>query len=233
MTIRMLIPWLLAAAWMSTLQAQEAVSVYDRVELSASAERDIENDLLVAVVFAEAQAERQADAASRINEAIEWAVDREQRVNQVQIQTMQYNTFPVYSNNRRIVRWQARQALRLESEDTEALSDLLGELQERVALESVSFDVSKSLRDAAEEALIEEALQQFNRRAALVAESLGRDGYRIVRINIGTGGRGPTPRPYMAEALVTGAERAAPAMEAGTQAITVLINGTVELNATP
>lgn len=232
MPIRFLIPSLLVALLVSTLQAQETQS-YDRVDLNASAERDVENDLLVAVVYAETQAQRQADAADQINAAIQWAVERAQGVEQVQIQTLQYNTFPVYTDNRRIARWQARQALRLESEDIEALGDLLGELQERVALQSVSYDVSKAARDTVEEALIEEALQQFNRRADLVARSLGRDGYRIVRISIVTGGRGPMPRPYVDEIRVTASERAAPAMEAGTQTITVIIDGMVELDAAP
>jgi predicted secreted protein len=219
---------LLVGSFASASSAQDEPRVYDRVDLSASAERDIENDLLVAVVFSEVQANEQAEAANRVNESIQWAVGRARRERDVLVQTAQYSTRPVYANGRRIVGWVARQSVRLESEDAESLSELLGELQERVAIQSVSYDVSKAARDAAEEQLIAEALQQFNRRAGLVAEELGRDGFRMVRINIGTSGGVPVPIQYR-ERLAT-ADVAAPAMEAGVQTLTVSINGTIELD---
>jgi len=221
----------LAALVVVGAQAQEGQDVYDRVDLAASAEREIDNDLLVVVVYAEEQAERQAQAADRVNESIQWAIGAARRADEIKFQTLQYSTFPVYSNNRRILRWQARQALRLESSNIAELSELLGELQERVAIESVSYDVSKQARDAAEDALIAEALQQFNRRAALVASELGRDGYRIVRINIGTRDNGRMPVAFNTEMLVRSADMAAPAMEVGVQTLTVSVNGSVELNA--
>lgn len=207
--------------------AQDGDQVYDRVDLSASAERTIDNDLLVAVVFAEVQANRQADAANRVNDAIQWAVGRARKVAAVELQTMQYTTRPVYANERRIVGWVARQALRLESADSAALSDLLGDLQERVAIQSVSYDVSKQARDAAEEMLIAEALQQFNRRAALVADELGRRGFRIVRIGINPSFAGPVAA-FRADAKAAVSE-AAPPIEAGVQKVSVYVNGTVEL----
>jgi predicted secreted protein len=210
----------------SSTVAQESSDVYDRVDLSASAEREIDNDLLVAVVFAEVQANRQSEAAAQVNESIQWAVNRARRVSAVELQTMQYNTRPVYANGRRIVGWVARQSLRLESEDGAVLSDLLGDLQERVAIQSVSYDVSKQARDAAEEMLIAEALRQFDRRAALVARELGRDGFRIVRISINPTFAGPLQR---VDAVTATASAAQPAIEAGTRKVSVFVSGTVEL----
>ena len=207
--------------------AQDTAQVYDRVDLSASAERQIDNDLLVAVLFAEVESSRQADAAAQVNDAVQWAIGRARRVPEVELQTTQYNTRPVYANGRRISGWVARQGLRLESRDAEALSELLGELQERVAIQSVSYDVSRRARDAAEEALIAEALQQFNRRAALVAGELGRDGFRIVRISINPSFAGPVV--FREDMRATASAAAAPPIEAGVQNVSVYVNGTVEL----
>ena len=215
----------------SAIRAQDESAIYDRVDLFASAERDVENDLLVAFVFDEVQANRQAEAANRVNESIEWAVDRARRAGNVEFQTGQYSTRPVYANGRRIVGWVARQTLRLESEAAAALSELLGDLQERVAIQSVNYDVSRHAREAAEEELITEALAKFNRRAELVARDLGRDGFRIVRININAAGGIPSPRVFYESRLEATADVAAPSIEAGVQTVTVSINGTVELNA--
>ena len=130
---------------------------------------------------------------------------------------------PVYANGRRIVGWVARQGLRLESQDAEALSELLGELQERVAIQSINYSISEAARDAAEDELIAEALAQFSRRANLIASELGHDGYRIVRINVGTSGgfRAPDTRVMVTAARAGQVE--APAIEAGTQRMSVTV----------
>ncbi len=214
--------------WAGTCVAQPSV-VYDQVDLTATAEREIENDELVAVVYAQAQAQRQAEAANSVNEDLRWALELAESTRGITAQTLQYSSYPVYGNNQQIVGWQARQSLRLESRDSDRLSELLGELQERVAIESVSYQVSRDAREAADDALIREALQSFNRRASLVAEELGRSGYRIVRININTGGGRATPMAFRSNAMAEAAV-AQPALEAGTQTVSVNVSGTIELN---
>jgi predicted secreted protein len=212
------------------VMAQQTV-VYDQVDLSANAVREIENDELVAVVYAQAQSQRQAEAANTVNEDLRWALELAESTRGVEAQTLQYSSYPVYGNNQRIVGWQARQSLRLESRDADRLSELLGELQERVAIESVNYQVSRDAREAADDELIREALQSFNARAELVTEELGRSGYRIVRININAGGGGVTPVAYRTMAMRADAEVAQPALDAGTQTISVSVSGTIELNA--
>ena len=225
--------WGTAIVLLSTnmLQAQTPM-VYDQISISASAEREIENDELVAVVYAQADAQRQAEAADEVNTAIRWALDRAERVRNVTTQTLQYSSFPVYGDNRRIVGWQARQSLRLTSGDAERLSELIGELQARVAVESISYQVSRDAREAADDELIAEALERFTHRAEQVAEALGRSGYRIVRIDINTGGSRPMPMAFRSAAVSEMAmDRVqAPALEAGTQTVQVSISGTIELN---
>jgi predicted secreted protein len=202
---------------------------YNRVDLMASASMDVENDLLIAIVFAEVEDNDQADAADAVNRAISWAAERADAVSSIEAQTTNYNTRPVYANGRRIVGWVARQSLRLESQDAEALSELLGELQQRVAIQSINYGISRAARDAAEDELIAEALARFSRRASLVARELGQDGYRIVHINVGTAG-GFRPQEAMMRTMAV-ADVAAPTIEAGTQTMSVTINGTVELDA--
>jgi predicted secreted protein len=216
-------------ACLSPLSAAELS--YDQIDLSVSAERDIDNDLLIAVVYAEAQAERQADAANEVNESLQWALKAADRERSIETQTLQYSSFPTYANNGRIVGWRVRQSLRLESADSAALSELLGRLQERVAIESINYDVSREARARAEDALIVDALAGFNRRAALVAEQLGRPGFRIVRISVSAGGNVPPPIAYRARALALEADVTAPALDAGVQTLNVAVSGTIELNA--
>jgi predicted secreted protein len=220
----------LAATLLATgAKAQEELN-YNLVDLMAQATLEVENDLLIAMVFAEVENNDQADAAAAVNDAIAWAADRARRIEGVELQTTNYTTRPLYANGRRIVGWAARQGLRLESKDAEALSALLGELQERVAVQSMSYGLSDAARSEAEERLIADALAQFDRRASLVAGELGRTGFRIVRLNVGTGG-GFFAREADVMMMAQAARMPSPEIEAGTQSLSVTINGTIELEA--
>jgi predicted secreted protein len=222
---------LLASTFACAAVAQVNPPVYDRIELSASAEREIENDLMIAIVYAEVEANNQPRAADEVNQAIRFAADRARATAGVEVQTLQYTTRPVYANDRRIIGWVARQSLRLESTDAEALSTLLGELQTRVAIESMGSGLSKAARDAAEEALIVEALAQFRQRAALIAAEFERDGYRLVQLNVGSYGAFPEQAMMRQLGAVSIADVAAPVIEAGVQTVTVSVNGSVELES--
>lgn len=215
----------------SVATAQQPLT-YDRVDLNASAEREVENDLLIATVFAEVEDNNQADAANAVNEAIAWAGEQAEGARGVRWQTTQYTTRPVYANDRRIVGWVARQSLRLESEEPEVLSELLGQLQSRVAVESIGTALSKPRRDAAEEELIAEAIAAFERRAELVARELGRPDYRLVHMNVGTT-RAYAAREMRQLGVMAVSDVAAPAIEAGVQTVSVNVNGTIELDERP
>ncbi len=210
--------------------AQDANLTYDRINLSASAEREIENDLLIASLYAQVEALRQSEVADRINKSMKWALDKAKKVRAVQAQTTQYNTYPVHDRNNRIRGWRGRQAIRLQSPDVEKLTELLGELQQQLAVESVNYGISKAARDAAEENLITEAIAQFHKRAKLVSKEMGRGGYRLVNMNINTQQHRPPPIPYQARALAMEADIAAPAVEPGVQTVTVSVSATIELD---
>jgi len=136
--LRTLLALLAAMACLNPVYAQDEAT-YDRIDLNANASAEVENDMLIAVVFAEVEDNDQADAAAAVNESIAWAASRAREETEIDIQTSNYNTRPVYANGRRIVGWVARQSLQLESTDAEALSKLLGELQQRVAIQSTAY----------------------------------------------------------------------------------------------
>ena len=211
--------------------AHDNPPVFDRVSVSASAEDQVDNDLLIAVLFAEHQAQKQRTVSEFVNEAIQWAIAKAKTRDVVKVQTTQYNTSPTYKKSI-ITGWRARQSIRLESRDADAMSELIGELQERLAIASVNYGVSKQNRDAAEDALIARALAQFKHRATLIATELKRAGYRIVQLNVNTqGGHRPPVYAYRSAALEDASAASAPAIEAGEQTISVTVNGTIELDS--
>ena len=146
---------------------------------------------------------------------------------EVQVQTLDYSTAPVYEKQR-LTGWRVSQQLRLRSENAGALSELIGQLQERLAARSIEYQLSPEKRSAAERQLVVEAIASFKRRARLVAEQFERPDYRLVELQVSTGSEPIRMRSVRAAAM--SAEAAvAPVLEAGTQRVEVHVSGTIEL----
>jgi predicted secreted protein len=220
----------LAAAAGSPATA-DAPLTFDRVTLAYTATRDVDNDTLVAVLYAQREGGDTARLADEVNRAIAHAVERARQVEGVKVQTLDYQTSPVYQQAS-IVGWRVSQSLRLESQDAARLGKLIGELQKDLAVQSVGYAVSPATRRSAEDGLIGEAVEGFEKRAALVAARLGRNGYRLVSVDVDTSGEGMVPRPMRMQArgMALAADAVPPALEAGTQSLSVTVQGTVELN---
>ncbi|MES9913159.1 MAG: SIMPL domain-containing protein [Candidatus Sedimenticola sp. 4PFRAG1] len=222
---------LTALLFSTTLWAGDAPLTYDRVNLSANAGQEVENDTLVAVLYSQWEDRDSAKAARKVNAAITRAMEKAKQVDDVSSRTLDYNTSPIYSKSssfggNKITGWRVRQSLRLESQDTTALSNLLGKLQEELALSSIQYTVSPDKREAAQDSLIAEAIGKFKQRAELISSEMNSSNYRLVNMNINTSGG--APRPYQVRAMAMDM-KAAPTLEAGTQRIEVSVSGTIEL----
>ncbi len=209
--------------------AQEPEQSWNRVSLSAQAGESVDNDRAVAVVFIEREGERPTHLAEQVNEAIRWAVDVAKAVEGIKIQTQGYQSWPI-RDKRRITGWRVRQSVSLRSKDMASLGELVGQLQKRVALQSIAFELSPESREAADDRGIAKALARFRQRAQLVSQEMGANGYRIVSMNVNTSASGPM-RPMMARGMMADSMRmkAAPSMEGGSRRVTVSVNGTIEM----
>lgn len=218
----------LGVLFLSGTAGAEEVTHYDRVNLAVSTQQEVEADTLVVVLFAQAQGEDLPRLTESVNNSIKQAVDRSKRVPGIEVQTLSYQTYPVYQNQR-LTGWRVRQSMQLESRHIEDLSELLGNLQQLLAIESMRYTISPAQRKQAEEGLITRAIEQFTRRANNVARQLGRKEYRLVNLDINTGGQPVRPMMERAFSAATGGKAVAPHIEPGTQTLSVSATGTIEL----
>lgn len=199
------------------------------VSLSVSAKEDVASDLLVVRLFVENDAREQAKAADVVNKTMAAALATAKETQGVKAQTLDYRSDPVYDEQQKISSWRVHQGLRLESAQHETLTALLGKLQGSLAIEAVSYEVSDRLREEVTERLTDAAIRRFSERAQKVAASFGRKSYTLVNANLDQRGNMPQPMMYAGRAMAMKAEVASPAIEAGTQALEVAVNGTIEL----
>ncbi len=211
-----------------SLMAEEKVATYDRIQLSANSSMEVENDTLSAQLYVQREGSELSRLADEVNKKITQAIAQVKQVDGIKLQTQGYQTYPTY-NQQRVTGWRVRQTIRIESQDSAKLSQLLSKLQSSLALESLQYNVSPAQREAAVEQLIGEAISSFQKRAALVTKHLGRNDYRLVEMNINTSGQPVQPVRMRASMMAMEASVAQPSLEAGSQTIRVDVSGTIEL----
>lgn len=211
----------------NTTSAHETETHYDRISLSVSASAQVENDTMVATVFAVEEGSDAGKLSSLVNQRIREGLDVVKKYPAIKHQTKAYSSNPVYSNNK-IIGWRVSQSLRLQSTDMALMSDVLGQLQSDLALQSMQFMVSDERKNAQDEKLINEALESFEARALQVVKKLRRKGYKILDINISTSGAHVQPQ-YEMRAMSLNAMESSPAVSAGEQTVSVSVNGNIEL----
>ncbi len=202
----------------------------NRVSFQVDRDRAVENDRVTATLRVTDEDGSAAALAERINQTMTWALAKARNTDGIEVRSGGYQTFPV-THEGKIRRWRASQELILESGSVDELTDLVGTLQEKLALAGLAFSVSAERRRGVEDELIDAALAAFLARAERIAKTLGAQGFEIVQIGIGGGGR-PTPVVQRSMAMAESV-RTAPAVEAGTSRVGVNVHGTIELRGRP
>jgi predicted secreted protein len=197
---------------------------YDRIQLSAQATAEVENDILVAILSAQRQGKQVGQLAEEVNQVMTKAIKRCKQSKGIEVQTLNYQTTPVYEKQRQ-TGWRVSQSLQLKSRDSKALSKLIGDLQDTLMMDSMRYEISPEQRTKIEESLIGQAIAAFSKRAQNITQHLNRKTYRLVSMQVNTGGYSAKP---MSAQNFRGLA-AAPVFEAGKQNITVTVSGVIEL----
>ncbi|HRJ52739.1 MAG TPA: SIMPL domain-containing protein [Candidatus Thiothrix moscowensis] len=214
---------------LNAAHAEESKPVYDRVAFSVNAAKEVPNDVLSAVLYAEQQGQDTVAMADAVNQAITWAMAIAKQESAVESRTLNYTTNPVYADGR-ISGWQVRQSIQLKSKDSKVLSGLLGKLQEKLRIEGINYSVSPEMQAETEKALIDQALKNFKDRAEQLKTGMGRAEYRVVRLDVQSVGNDfPQPMYRMAAMEAAGAP-APPSLEGGKQNLQVNVQAEIELS---
>ena len=210
--------------------AHEPVKNYNQISLEATASTEVGNDTMVVSLYAQEEGSKATTLSSKVNEKINWALRYLEQYKEIKVETENYSTVPVYNNNQ-LIAWRVRQALKLESTNMPLMSEVLGELQEKLNLSSISFDVSRERREHQTQLLIDQAITAYNKRATQIANKLQRDSYKIVNMHVTTSASPIQHRYRKSTALMAEASSSvvAPVMAAGDKTLSVRVNGSIEL----
>lgn len=221
----------LILTWALPAWSHDEVDARNRASFQVEAMREVANDWATARFSVVAEGKDPASVASSVNSRMTDALSAAKRVEGFVVSSAAYVTQPVYDDGR-IVRWRARQELRVESGDVDRLAKLIGTLQQdSVLLSSIQFSLKRETRTALEDELIDEALVAFRTRAKRIAAGMGAKDWSLVTLSIGDSGG--TPRMVTMRAnsdTMSMTKSAPPSFEAGTSEVKVRIDGRIEID---
>jgi predicted secreted protein len=201
---------------------------YNQISLRAEASSEVAHDRMHVTLYSEAQHEDPAQLAGQTTEAMNKALQRARQAKGVVVSQGSRSSYPVYEEkNQQITAWRERAELRLESSDFATLSKLTGELMQDLKMGSMHFSVSDAIRKQNEDALLKDAVAAFRTRAQLATEALGGTDYRIVNLNLNSGGGyQPVMRNFTMKSMDS---MPTPEVEAGTRQVSIDADGVIEV----
>lgn len=199
-------------------------------DISVEASRPAPNDQFRAQVYYESTETSPSELARKVNSVIAQALQTARSYPAVKIRTSGNMTYPVDGKNvRNIEAWRMRSTLALEANDSAALSELLGRLQQSMVIGGLNAAPSAETWKKIEDQAIVDAITAFEARAKLVAASLNKK-WKIKHVSVNTGGLQQKPiMPLARSASLMAAEAVAAPIEAGDSAVSVSVNGQIEL----
>ncbi len=212
-------------------------TLYDVYRISSEASVEVDNDLMVATLTVQEEDKDAAALANKVNATMSWAVDVLEPFSAIAVRTRDYQTYPRYENSstRRLIGWRAQQSIELETDDFTAAGKAIQQLQEKLIVQSIDLSVKPATREKASGVLVENALNSFKDRAALVQRNMNSASYRILDVDIRTQHSGPeydggVRTMSMESSSYSRSVESAPVIAAGSTTVVVQINGRIQLD---
>lgn len=204
---------------------------YNQISLSTQVSHEVGHDLMQVTLYTEAQNQDPAALAAEITRTLNAGLSQARGVQGVTVSQGSRNSYPVYSEKgEQISAWRERAEIRLESADFAALSKLTGDMLKTLKMGGMSFSIADATRKKEEDALIKDAVAAFKERAQLTTEALGGSTYKLVSLNLNSGGF--VRPPMRMEAMKTASfasDSVTPDVEAGTSQVTMNADGVIEV----
>jgi predicted secreted protein len=196
-----------------------------RVQIDARASMEVENDVMRAMLFAQMEDIDSARLSERLNRAVNEALRALKGISEVKVRSGGYSTFPI-SEKGKIVRWQARSEVILDSANFKRMSQAIALVQGPLQLGNVEFLVSPEARARAESELTQQAIAEFRSKAERVATAFQGASHHVAEAVVSTDAGLPPPRPLAMKAMSADASTQ-PEFESGTSRITVTVSGAI------
>lgn len=205
------------------------------VNIQAEARTEVAQDTVQFVLFVQKEGKEQVEVTKEVNEVLAQALEQAKQAAEdkdIDISTGAFSVSPRYNDEGEISTWQARAELVLRSELIDDTAEIAGDLSDLLSIARIDFSLSDQARTQQEDQLTETAIQAFEDRAQLMAESLGYDYYLLKELTLDSSATVYSPRsqaPQGAMVMASAAEQEKLAVAAGQEEVSVTARGAIHL----
>jgi predicted secreted protein len=180
----------------STAQAQNQFSLGELqpgqlvLNLSATEQQDVAQDTLNASLMFSTQGRDKTAIQNEVNTAMRKALDILEDANDIEYNTSQYQVYvfdPAQPSRRDINNptWRAQQEVRMNSLDSAALLEVVGQLQDNgLVVTSLYYSLSTAKYEEVASGLMLAALRKLQERANTAAEALSMNEANLVEVSL-------------------------------------------------
>lgn len=197
------------------------------VDLNAMAEIEIKNDLAGFSWQVTEESTSPNLAMQAVTATLERAVSTLKQFSAASNVRTNYQSYPINGNDRKVSHWRVTGTLSYELPLSQLEKGKLPELPASLGLQRINYFLSKAKKAQYGEQLIQQAIANFQGKAKLVANALGKADVQIIRMNLQDNGY-QTPQPVMFRAMAADMESSSKVVaEGGQSELTVQVNGQV------
>jgi len=200
------------------------------LNLSASEQREVEQDTLHASLYYAARGRDRAELQDEVNrvmaEVLQLLEDSDLEYSTQQYYVHQVQTGRPTRAETENPLWRAQQGVQLTSGDSAALLDMAAELQGRgLTMSGLNYSLSPERREQVSDALLEAALQKLGDRARAAADTLGKSRAELIEVSInGSDNNVYRPMSTMAMRSEAAMDVATPVAEPGITTVTLSVS---------
>lgn len=186
------------------------------MNLSATETEKVAQDMVVASLRLEVDEKDAKDVQAKINQLMQRGLDRAKKDAKVKTWTGTYSVYsydpnpvppqPAEINKARPVRWRGTQTIEMQSLESDTVLDLVTDLQKMgFIMNNLGYTLSPEKYESVQDELLVKALGKLKAKADLATRTLGKAGYEMLNLDLGTGGY---PQPMYGGMMMARAEMA-------------------------
>lgn len=199
------------------------------VNLNAISTQQVDNDMVRLNWQMQIQTGSANEAMTAVNTVLDKAIAELSKNKDISKMRNNIQTYPQYGRDRMIQTWQGVGTLTFEMPVQALKNKKTLQIEEGLTLSNLEYFPSEKSVEKVRAGLLQQAMQEFQAKASVVAKGFGKTGYSIGEVSVNDEGRIGQPGPRMfsmasADVMSKGMEIAT---ASGSSDISVSINGRV------
>ena len=199
-----------------------------RLQLEATSSSEISADTANMQWFVEVSEPDLSSASNKATVLLNDALQKLAKEPAILQKRTQFNTFPNYGKDGKVVGWRARADVYIEGTDFAGLSKAGQKINQTFAIGQVSYRLSDAARAKEEQKLTKLAIEEFRQKAQSAASGFGYAGFDVSEVSIRSGG-GATPMYRTLAPMAMTAASAPMPLEGGQSSVAITVSGSVQL----